>query len=93
MKVVMLTVDFYLDGCRSLKEKRSRLSGFRERFGKQAQLALCECGFQDDHKRSRWAFVAVSSNSKVVDKIFSGLEDYLQEEVDARVVDLAREEL
>ena len=93
MRIGMLTVDFFLDGCRSLKEKRRRLSGFRERFGKQAQIALCECDFQDDHKRSRWAFVAVSSSTKVIEKILSGVEDYLEEEVDARVVGFYREEL
>ena len=34
MNVRLMTIDFHLGGCRSLKEKRQRLKGMRERFGK-----------------------------------------------------------
>ncbi|MFK7916113.1 MAG: DUF503 family protein, partial [Pseudomonadales bacterium] len=44
MKTVALQVRFVLHGCRSLKDKRKRLRGLRDRFGKQTGLAVCESG-------------------------------------------------
>ena len=37
MSIGVLTVDFYVSGCRSLKEKRQRLNGIRERYGRADQ--------------------------------------------------------
>jgi len=91
-RVVMLEVVFHLEACYSLKEKRSRLSGLRERFGKHKNMAVCEADYQNDHGRSLWAFVAIGQD-KTVDKTLSFVEEHIEEYVDAVVVDIARQEL
>ena len=93
MKIEMLTAVFYLEGCYSLKEKRRRLSGLRHRFGRQSNLAVCESDYQDDLNRSQWSFIAAASDGRIVDKTLSAVEIYLDEEVDAVLAGLEREEL
>jgi uncharacterized protein YlxP (DUF503 family) len=46
VNVRLLTVNFYLGGCRSLKEKRQRLKGMRERFGRTFNVAVCESDYR-----------------------------------------------
>ena len=91
-RVVLLEVVFHLEGCRSLKEKRSRLSGLRERFGKHKNLAVCEAEYQNEHGRSLWAFVAIGQD-QTVDKTLAFVEEHIEEVVDAFVVDIGRQEL
>lgn len=88
-----MIIEFDLPGCRSLKEKRSRLGGLRERFGKKTNLAVTECGGQDNHGYARYAFVAAASDAVAVERILSGVEDKVEEVVDAYVSDSYREEL
>ncbi len=82
MKIRLLVVDFHLPGCRSLKEKRHRTRGIRDRFGKQSNLAVAECDFQDDHQRARWAFVLLASDAGSLDRAASDLENRLELSVD-----------
>ncbi len=93
MLVSVLRVSFLLPGCRSLKEKRQRLGGLRERFGRQANLAVCESAFQDIHDRAQWSFVAVALTSRLIDQILSDLESRIVESVDASVAEIVRESL
>ena len=62
MQIGVLRVSFVLPGCRSLKEKRQRLGGLRERYGRQVNVAVCESNFQDIHDRAEWTFVAVGAD-------------------------------
>lgn len=93
MHVELLAVTFHLPGCRSLKDKRRALSGLRDRFGKQTNMAVCESDFQNEHQRAQWTFIAASSDSSVVDSMLNAVNDFLDSEIDAVVVDVAREEL
>lgn len=42
MKMVVLTMNYSLLGCRSLKEKRQRMGGIHERYERQPAMAVCE---------------------------------------------------
>ncbi len=91
MSIAVLTVDFYLGGCRSLKEKRQRMNGIRERYGRAHNVAVCESDYQDLLQRSQWTFVAASSSRDVVDRALTDIERNLQGSVDAQLVDVHRE--
>lgn len=82
MKIRLLAVDLHLPGCRSLKEKRHRTRGIRDRFGKQPNLAVAECDYQDEHQRARWAFIVLASDSRTLDRMVSDLENRLELSVD-----------
>lgn len=91
MHIGILALDFHLDGCGSLKEKRRRLGRLRDKFGRIANLAVCESGFQDSHRRSRWEFVAVAGDPGVVERSLAEVERWVAQFVDATIVDVGRE--
>ena len=86
-----MTIDFHLGGCRSLKEKRQRLKGLRDRFGRAVNVAVCESDHQDAHQRSQWSFIACASDGSVVDQTLAELERTIQITVDAELVNVQRE--
>jgi len=91
MQIGVLRVSFALAGCRSLKEKRQRLGGLRERFGKQVNVAVCESDFQDMHDRAEWTFVAAALTGKLIDQTLTEIENRIIETVDATVSGFDRE--
>lgn len=91
MSIGVLKIDFYVAGCRSLKEKRQRLNGIRERFGRANNVAVCESDHQDLLQRSQWTFVAASASRDVVDRALTDIERNLQGSVDAELVNVWRE--
>ena len=93
MHIGVLSLDFHLPGCASLKEKRRRLVRLREKFGRSASLAVCESAHQDSHRRARWEIVAVAGDAGVVERALTEVERWAAEFLDAVVVDVARENI
>ena len=93
VNVCLLTVDFRVGGCRSLKEKRRRLKGIRERFGRSPSVAVCESDFQDSHQLAQWTFVATADSGEVVERALTDIVQTLQVSVDAELIDVQRERL
>ncbi|MDR9439392.1 MAG: DUF503 domain-containing protein [Halomonas sp.] len=91
MHIAVLTLTFALPGCRSLKEKRQRMGGLHERFGRHPSIAVCESGELDRHEASEWTFVVVAASSRDVASLCSEIEDKLQRTVDGRVLEATRE--
>ncbi len=92
MNISLLRVQFRLAGCKSLKEKRSRLAPLRGKLGKRENIALCETGFRDEKSQAQWAFVVLTKNAKDLDKAINGIEATLQQ-LDAIVTDIRRESI
>ena len=93
MNVQLLTVRFYLGGCRSLKEKRQRLKGMRERFGRSPSVAVCESDFQNALQQAQWSFVATSASGDVVERALAEILQTIEFSVDAELVGVHRETL
>ena len=91
MQIAVLTCSFILPGCRSLKEKRQRLGGLKDRFGRQLGLAVCESGYSDTHQRAEWSFVAVGQTKRLVEQTLGDVERKVAELTDAQLVDVSRE--
>ena len=91
MHIGILGLDFHLAGCRSLKEKRSRLQRLRDGLGRSTSLAVCESGYQDVLHRARWSVVAVASSQVVVERSLGDVERWARERMDATLVDVERE--
>lgn len=81
----VIEIGFFLHGCSSLKEKRSRLGGFRQRVGRQTGLALIESEFADDHTRSSWTLAALTNTVRGFDEVRDGVLKEA-ERVDAELV-------
>lgn len=90
MSIGLLRIDFYLSGCRSLKEKRQRLNGLRERYGRAHNVAVYESAHQDLLQRAQWTFVAGSAARDVVDRALTDIERNIQGTVDAELIEVWR---
>lgn len=86
MHIGVLAIDFHLSGCRSLKEKRQRLRRLRDKFGRIANLAVCESRHQDSLRRAVWSVLAVAADAKVVEQALAEVEQWVVSTLDATVV-------
>ncbi len=93
MHIGILTMTFALPGCASLKEKRQRMGGLHERYGRNPAVAVCESGERDSLTTSEWTFVITGRSVPEVESLCSEIEDKLQRGVDGRVVEATREML
>ena len=93
MNVRLLTLDFHLGGCRSLKEKRQRLKGIKEKFGRAPNVAVCESGFQDTHQRAQWSFIAAAASGRVAEQMLSEILEAIEVSVDAQLIGAQQETL
>ncbi|GGI88437.1 DUF503 domain-containing protein [Halopseudomonas pertucinogena] len=93
MHIQILTMSFSLPGCRSLKEKRQRMGGIHERYGRQPAVAVCESGDRERLDASEWSFVVVGNSAQEVESLCSEIEERVQRTVDARVMAAVRDRL
>ncbi len=91
MHIAILTFTFSLPGCSSLKEKRQRVGGLHERFGRNPAVAVCESGELNRHDASQWSFVVVGMTKREVEALCSQIEDKVQTTVEGRIMDVVRE--
>ena len=90
MHIGKIKLRFRFPGCRSLKEKRSRLRGLRDRFGKNPTLAVCEVSGADSHQFSEWIFLACSLERALIDNNFSQIESFVISSLDLQVLEIER---
>ncbi|MBS9402215.1 DUF503 domain-containing protein [Halomonas sp. TRM85114] len=93
MHIEILTLRISLPGCGSLKEKRQRMGGLHERFGRNPAVAVCESADHDKLEASEWTFVVAAMTSQRVEALCSEIEDKIQRTVDGRVMEAIREVL
>lgn len=91
MHIGILTVTFSLPGCSSLKEKRQRVGGLHQRFGKNPAVAVCESGKRDQHDASEWTFVIAMTTKREIESLCSQIEDKLQSIIDGRIMTIEKE--
>ncbi len=87
MIIGVLTLQFHLPGCRSLKEKRRRLIGIRDKYGKTPTIAVCESGLNDQHQKAQWSFVTAANEKRMVESSLAKIEDAIALGVDAVIMD------
>jgi len=85
LKIALLTINFYLPGCGSLKEKRQRVIGLKDKFGKTINIAVCEGDYLDVHERAEFTFTCVGNTAKPMVSSLAKIVDYCCHNVDAQV--------
>lgn len=93
MHIAVLTLRFSLPGCRSLKEKRHRLSGFHERFGRNPSVAVCESADRGILESAEWSFVVTANSMRSLDSLCTEIERKVQSTVDGRIIEVTSEAL
>lgn len=93
MIILRQTISFQLPACRSLKDKRRRLQGLRDRFGGKPNIAASESDWHDVHDRAQWTFVVIGENQRVAEAVQESILSYASQYLDAVVTHSAREYL
>jgi uncharacterized protein YlxP (DUF503 family) len=83
MQVAILTLDFHLEGCSSLKQKRQRLKGLKDRFGRLSHIAVCESDRADCLDKAQWSFAFLSQNKAGIASAVAMVEEHAATQLDA----------
>lgn len=78
MVVGLCTVEIYLDGAMSLKEKRQILKSVLEKIKRRFNVSAAELDQHDLWQRSTVAFACVSNSSRRSHQILSAVIEFLE---------------
>lgn len=87
MFIAILQTTFRLHGCFSLKDKRQRLSGLRDRFGSIKNIAVCENGSCDTLQFGNWSFVCTCTDKALIESSLNKILDHCAHNIDAELVE------
>ena len=77
MHIYLLEIEFQLPGSRSLKEKRQRLAGVKDKVGRQPSVAVIEAAKQDVPDQAVWALTLMAGGRSGIDQLLAGVEEQL----------------
>jgi uncharacterized protein YlxP (DUF503 family) len=86
MVIGVLSLEFFLPACRSLKDKRRIILRFKDRVRGRFNVALAEVDFQDIWQRTRIAVVTLNSDRKVVDQMLRRIQEEAETGLEGEVV-------
>jgi len=86
MVIGVLSMEFFLPACRSLKDKRRILLSFKDRVRGRFNVAVAEVDFQDVWQRALISIVTLSSDQKVVDQTLQRILDEAETSLEGEVV-------
>lgn len=91
MFVKLLSIDFLIPGCSSLKEKRFVLASIKTRIRQRFNVAVSEVDFQDKWQRCRLGVVTVGPDKKFVDTSCDKVLRLLEREHRIEILDIVQE--
>jgi uncharacterized protein YlxP (DUF503 family) len=89
----LLTVDCYIPGSRSLKDKRRVISALTARLRRRYNVALSEVEFQNQWQRARIALAFVNTDPVMGQKTISRVCEFFEQARDLEVLDTRTERL
>jgi uncharacterized protein YlxP (DUF503 family) len=88
MHIGTLTVELYLPGCNSLKQKRSLLKPLLARLHRDFNISAAEIDHNDHHRAALIACVIVSNDGKHVQRVLEKIPNWIEtNRPDLQVVD------
>jgi uncharacterized protein YlxP (DUF503 family) len=91
MLIGLRTWELHLEGCHSLKEKRSVLKPLTTALRRELNLSVAETGQQDLWQRAEIACAAVGSDRTVVEQTLRSADRMVEEADGVRIVDTTTE--
>ncbi len=79
MTIGVLTIDFTLHGCRSLKEKRAVIKSLSARLKNRFNLSVAETRFLDVYDRGCLGMTVLSNNKRHANSVLDNALDYAEE--------------
>ena len=90
-RVALGTVELHLPGVDSLKGKRHVLKGLKEKVRQRFEVAVAEVDHHDVWQRATLAVACVSHDSRHANEVVSKAMDFIEGNVDGRVIDVSVE--
>lgn len=87
LHIAVLTVEFFIPGAHSLKEKRFVLQSLRDRVCNQFNVSAAEIAYQDKWQRSQWAFCFAGSDKAYLEGALQKLLTFLKLGRNAQLTD------
>jgi uncharacterized protein YlxP (DUF503 family) len=88
MHVGTITIELYLPGCDSLKQKRSRLKPLLARLHREFNISAAEIDHNDQHRAAVIACAIVSNDAKHIQRVLEKIPDWIEKfRPDMQVVD------
>lgn len=93
MIIAVLTVDLYLPGATSLKEKRAVLRKLKDRVGNNFNVSIAEVDFADKWQRARIGIAQIGNDYKYLEKNIQTIFRIIDSNDSAEVIDHSMEYL
>lgn len=93
MIVAVLTVDLYLPGSASLKDKRAILRKLKDRLAHKFNISIAEVDYQDKWQRARLGIAQVSNDYKLLEKSMNTILNVIDENDGSEVMEHSLEYL
>ena len=77
MIIGLLEIEISIPDARSLKDKRSVIKSLKDRIAGKMNMSVAEIGHHDEWRRSRFAFVTVANEKRIVETRMSELQERL----------------
>ncbi|MCK4336947.1 MAG: DUF503 domain-containing protein [Candidatus Aminicenantes bacterium] len=86
MIIGCLILEIHIPFSHSLKEKRKRLIGCRDRLQKKYNVAFAELDYQDKWQRTKLGIVTLNSEKKIVESLLQKVLRDVEENVDGEIL-------
>jgi uncharacterized protein YlxP (DUF503 family) len=90
-RVALGTVDFHLPDVDSLKGKRQVLKSLKDKLRNRFEVAVAEVDHHDVWQRATLAVACVSHDPRHANAVVSKAMDFIESQIDGRVLDTSLE--
>ena len=86
-RVALGMVELHLPDVGSLKDKRHVLKGLKERVRARFEVSVAEVDHQDTWQRATLAVAYVSADARHANEVVSKAMDYIEDNIEGRVIE------
>lgn len=90
MVVAVISWDFSLPGCRSLKQKRTVVRSLKDRLSTRFNVSVAETEHQDTWTRAQITVALVAGDRRLADSMLAKVDDYVEAKGGATIVGTQR---
>lgn len=87
MHVGVLTLDLYIAGSKSLKEKRSVIRSAKDRISNKFNVSISEVDYMDLTQRSKLGIAMVSNDAGIIKSTFQQIEKLVEQDYRVQIVE------
>jgi uncharacterized protein YlxP (DUF503 family) len=86
MVIGLLDLEIFLPYSHSLKDKRKRLKGLRDRLRLRYNVAFAELDFQDKWQRAQMGIVTINRSQEVIAKTFQSILKDVDHHIEGEII-------